>query len=263
VTPPSALTDYASSTGSRTVTVTSSDRWEDVTVALQVVHDGFVEAGYMDPQPSGCRMISPYLNPGTIFFVAHIDGEAVGALALIPDGPFGLPSDRAFREELDAMRATGRPLFECGSLVVREEWRRHTRRVVAGLVAAAMKVFRQTLNANVVISVEPGQGGFYASMLSARPVAEPRPLFGAPALLLESTYDDMVDVMTESSSNGHRMLRELVFGPDEGWSVQRSTGEAWPAHEVGALLEEQGCLAGLLGQMRLVGAFLPALFGVA
>ena len=60
-----------------------------------------------------------YLNPGTVFLVARIDGETVGTCAMIADGPFGPPSDRAFAEEndADARRGDGR-LHECGSLAV-------------------------------------------------------------------------------------------------------------------------------------------------
>ena len=87
------------------IDVTASDRVEDIDEALMVVHDGFVEAGYLDPTPSGRRMHPAYLNPGTVFFVARVDGETVGTCALIADGPFGLPSDRAFAEENDLLRA--------------------------------------------------------------------------------------------------------------------------------------------------------------
>jgi hypothetical protein len=239
--------------------VVATDRWEDVDEALAVVHDGFVEAGYLEPQPSGRRMIAPYLNPGTVFFLATVDGEPVGALALIPDGPFGLPSDRSFREELDLIRRSGTPIFEAGSLVVRGPWRRHTRAIVAALVGASMRVFRETPGAVAVISVEPRQESFYRSMLAAERVAEPRPLFGAPALLLASTYEGMVDVMLSPRTTGQRLLRDLVLGRDASWIVDRRDGAAWPDEEVAALLAEQGCLARLLAQVRLLETTHPGL----
>ena len=126
----------------RRSTSSLSDRVEDVDEALAVVHDGFVEAGYTlprSPRAGGCT--PSYLNPGTIFAVARIDGEPVGAAVLVADGPFGLPSDRAFAEENDALRALGSgPMLECGSFVVAAPWRRHTRRVFVRVIAALIRV---------------------------------------------------------------------------------------------------------------------------
>ena len=88
------------------IEIVLSDRVEDVGEVLSVVHDGFVEAGFTPPQPSGKRLHPSYLNPGTVFALARIDGEPVGAAVVVVDGPFGLPSDRAFAEENDALRAS-------------------------------------------------------------------------------------------------------------------------------------------------------------
>ena len=168
------------------IDVTASDRVEDIDEALMVVHEGFVEAGYLDPKPSGRRMHASYLNPGTIFFVARIDGEAVGTCALIADGPFGLPSDRAFAEENDAMRArVGGAVYEAGSLAVRGEYRRSTRRIVMRLFAAMTRVaLAEFPNAPVPLAVSPENRRFYSAMAGALEVAGPRPLYGAPAVLL-------------------------------------------------------------------------------
>ena len=106
------------------ITVVVSNDVVDVDDALAVVHDEFVDMGYMEPQASGRRMHQAYLNPGTVFVVARIDGVTVGTLAMVADGPFGLPADRAFAEELDDLRRTGRDVLEVGSLAIRREWRR-------------------------------------------------------------------------------------------------------------------------------------------
>ena len=90
------------------IDVTIADRVEDVDEALEVVHDGFVEAGYHAPPlgPADARLLP---EPGHLFLVARIDGRRPGRCAVVVDGPFGLPSDRAFAEENDALRPSARP----------------------------------------------------------------------------------------------------------------------------------------------------------
>lgn len=225
--------------GRAAVTVIITDRWEDVREALAVVHDGFVAAGYMQPQPSGRRMIGPYLNDGVTFSIASIGDEMVGVLALMPDGAFGLPADAAFGDLMDDLRATGRPLFECGSLVVGERWRRHTRRILAGLVAANMRAFRETPGAASVITAEPRQQDFYGSLFGAGAISDVRDHYGAPAVLLSADHEAMVATLGRARTNGQRLLGDLVSGTEASWLTDRRQGERWPVHEVAALMEEQ------------------------
>jgi N-acyl amino acid synthase FeeM len=241
------------------LTVTVSDRWDDVEEGLRVIHDGFVEAGYMNPQPSGTRMIAQYLNPATLFIVARMGEEPVGVIALIPDGPFGLPSDRSFREEIDELRLTREPLFEASSMAVRHAWRRHTRQIVAGLLSAAFLAASERPGFRVVMSVEPRQENFYTSLLDTERLGEDRPLYGAPAALLVTDGSRIVRAMLSEGTNGQRMLRDMVLEPDAGWRDDRRAGISWPPERVGELLEEQGCLRSLLGQLRVLGGVLPGL----
>jgi hypothetical protein len=220
------------------VTVVTTDQWDDVQEALGVVHDGFVEAGYMEEQSSRRRFIAPYLNDGVAFSMAYVGDELAGVLALMPDGAFGLPSDAAFLPEMDALRATGRPLFESGSLVVAARFRRHTRRILAGLVAANMRLFRESPDAIVVISTEPRQADFYGSLFGASPISGEQDHYGAPAVLLSSEYPDMVEMMGQASTNGQRMISALVLSDEATWLVDRRRGERWPVDEVVALMGE-------------------------
>lgn len=228
------------------VTVLTTDRWEDVQEALGVVHDGFVEAGYMEEQSSRRRFIAPYLNDGVAFSMAYVGDELAGVLALMPDGAFGLPSDAAFRPEMDGLRATGRPLFESGSLVIAARFRRHTRRILAGLVAANMRLFRETPDAIVVISIEPRQAGFYGSLFGASPISGERDHYEAPAVLLSSEYPDMVSMMGQASTNGQRMISALVLSEEATWLADQRQGERWPIDEVVELMGESIDLSGLL-----------------
>jgi hypothetical protein len=86
-----------------------------------VVHEGFVEAGYLTPRP-GWRMHAAYLNParssspGSTGTPSHC--------ALIADGPFGLPTAPSRRRTTRCGGSTA--LYEAGSAVRLPEHRRST-----------------------------------------------------------------------------------------------------------------------------------------
>lgn len=241
------------------IDVTASDRVEDIDEALMVVHEGFVEAGYLTPMPSGRRMHASYLNPGTTFFVARIDGETVGTCALIADGPFGLPSDRAFAEENDALRATfGGPIYEAGSLAVRAEYRRSTRRIVMRLFAAMTRVaLVEFPDAPVPLAVTPENRRFYAAMAGALDIAGPRPLYGAPAVLLQTGATALAAHCAQRTTPTQRAMDALLTERDPAWFVDHRSRLPLPSEWLGALLDEQGVTDALAAQIRLLAERYP------
>ncbi|NPV04822.1 MAG: hypothetical protein HPY67_08830 [Syntrophaceae bacterium] len=62
-----------------------------------------------------------HLHPGTTIFLAEKKGRLAGSVAVMPDSPLGLPTDRIFPEPLAELRRAGRRLCEIASLVVTEE----------------------------------------------------------------------------------------------------------------------------------------------
>jgi hypothetical protein len=246
------------------IDVVISDRPEDIDDALRLVHDGFVEAGYVDPTPSGRRMHMSYLNPGTAFFVARIDGEPVGTCALIADGPFGLPSDRAFVEENDAMRAegTGR-LHECGSLAVGRRYRRHTRRIVTRVVAAMTRVANAEYpDAPVPMAVAPENLRFYEALVGAQQVAEERPLYGAPAILMRTSGGSIVTYSAQRRSPIQRSMDLLLNDPDPAWLADVRSGGALPAEWLAPLLADCAGYARLRDQQDLLATLADDPLGV-
>lgn len=237
------------------IEVVLSDRIEDVDEALAVVHDGFVEAGYTLPRPSGRRMHTSYLNPGTVFAVARVDGEPVGAAVLVADGPFGLPSDRAFAEEIDALRGfDSRPLLECGSFVVAASWRRHTRRVFVRVMSALIRVaYEEFPGSGILISVAPETVRFYGAIAGMAGIAGPRPLYGAPAILLRSPdAAHMVEHCRRGESSGQRALDRLIREHPRSWLADVRTGRPLPDRWIRELMAEDGGAERLAEQIRLL-----------
>lgn len=242
-----------------------SDRVEDIDEALAVIHDGFVEAGYTEPKPSGRRMHPAYLNPGTMFVVARMDGRAVGTCALIADGPFGLPSDRAFAEENDALRrAGGPPLREGGSLAVRSEARRHTRRIMLRLTAAISRMaIAESPHGQVVIAVAPENRRFYAGVLGAEAITGERPYFGAPAVLLQTSGAAIAAHCARRDSVLQRAMHGLLEERHPSWLSDRRSHLPFPASWLAELMEEQGVTRSLRAQVGLMAQSYPdALRGI-
>lgn len=253
----------AAGTDARTteeIEVIASDGVDEIDQALAIVHDGFVEAGYVEPQGSGRRMHRSYLNPGTVFFVARMGGEAVGTCALIADGPFGLPSDRAFVEENDAMRREGAgPLHECGSLAVSSHARRHTRRIMIRLIAAMSRIaFAEFPTSPVPLAVAPESRRFYEAMVGARLVAEPRLLYDAPAVLLRTSGAGVVRHSAQDASSLQRRMHALLDEPDPSWLTDRRTRSPLPEDWLRGLLDEEGVVDDLAAQIALLTETYPA-----
>lgn len=236
------------------VAVTLSDRPEDVDGALALIHDRFVEAGYQVPRASGRRFVAPYLNEGTVFAIARHGSRIVGAAALVPDGPFGLPSDRAFAEEVDDLRAeAAEPVREVGSLAIRAGVGGGAA-VYAHMMAALVRLtLEECPDAPVLLSVSPGAARLYGGLLGVSPMAEPRPLFGAPAVLLRTTAPAALRAAEAGSSSRHSTLRALLGEPNPRWLRDRRAGRHWPREWLRPLLDESGLLARLRAQSALAG----------
>jgi hypothetical protein len=241
------------------IEIVVSDRVEDMDEALSVIHDGFVEAGYMVRQPSGRRMHPSYLNPGTMFLVARIDGEAVGASVFIADGPFGLPSDRAFAEENSLLRAqSDHALHEAGSLVVLSAHRRSTRRIVMRLFAGLTRMALQDFPAAPVpMVVAPENERFYGSLLGSPKIGGERLLFGAPAILLLTGGAAVAAHCAQRATPSQRLMDALLTEPTPSWLTDRRTHRAPPGEWLEALLDEQGATRTLAAQVQLLSERCP------
>lgn len=237
-----------------------TDRIEDVDEALTLLHDRFVDAGYMRPRVSGQRLIAPYLNPGTWFAVAEVQQQTVGTIAVIEDGPFGLPSDRAFVEEIDALRAGAGAdhVREVGSLATRAG-QRGSAGISLHLFAAAIRLgLREFPTAPVVMAVTPAASRLYATLLGAEQVAGPRPLYGSPAVLLATDGDRVLDSTLNHRTTRHESFARLLTQTFPRWLSDRRERKPWPRAWLRPLLEESGLPADLAAKAALLGGGTPA-----
>ena len=99
------------------VTYKPAETIEEFELYYRLVHDNYVERGYIRPQPSGMRLTIFNALPNARTFIAAADGRLSSCLTLIPDSPLGLPMDEIYGAELDALRKAGRKVAEVSGFV--------------------------------------------------------------------------------------------------------------------------------------------------
>lgn len=246
------------------VSVTITRRWAGMAAACRIGQETFQEAGFVSPSPSGMRMIPQYLNPDTIAVVASWGGEPVASLVMVADGPFGLPSDRAFVEENDALRARHRRLFEIGSFGVLASHRSHTRDVANHVFAACFIILRDAGPGTfVVAAVEPKLVRFYDNLFGMASLCDQhRPMFGPPAALCGEEIIRIERTLAGERGAQRRRVHQLI-GERDRWLVDErplggglatdgSAAGAWPPGQVAELLDENRHLARLEAQAATV-----------
>jgi hypothetical protein len=138
----------------------------------RLVHDVYLEAGYISPQPGGRLVYCPHLDavPETTAFVAQAGGEIVGTCSLTLDGPAGFHLDDEYPDAVGAVRREVRSLAS--------SWRWASKApandrigVYLGLLRAIQAVLRANAVETCLFTLVPQFAEVYRHLLNARPVA--------------------------------------------------------------------------------------------
>jgi len=154
------------------VTIVRAVSSEDLRKAYRLVHDIFVEEGYILPRSCGMRLRVYEALPETATFVAKTGREVVGVQSLVVDSEdLGLPSDESFHREIAALRGPGRRLCEATNQSIAPAFRRSAvptelmRCYLAHAVGAGCN--------ELITTVSPGHARFY-SLLGFEPISPVR-----------------------------------------------------------------------------------------
>lgn len=234
--------------------VVVSDRAAVADDAMRLTHDAYVERGFLEPVPSGRRFAAPYLNPGTRFVVVYSGHEPIATATLVPDGPFGLPADRAFIEELDQLRAESDTRCEVSGLSVASVWRRQTRLVLGLLLGTVVRMNGRAVPGHRAVYVmEPRQAVVMSSVLMGERRVGPRPLLGAPGTLVVSR--DASHYRTffadPSAPPARALVAKYALDPNPTWLVDELPSGDWRQVLLPDLIDESGLLPRLERQLDL------------
>jgi GNAT superfamily N-acetyltransferase len=163
-----------------------ADTREELQACFGLLHDAYVGAGFMQPDPSGMRVTLYHALPTTTTLCAKIDGQVVGTISLIRESVFGFPLQAIF--DLNAVREVGGNIAEVSALAVHPDFRK-----TGGAILFPLMKFMFTYCAtyfdtrHIVIAVNPNRIEMYESLLffqrlRATPVDNYDFANGAPAV---------------------------------------------------------------------------------
>jgi len=141
-----------------------ADTQAELEACFALLHDAYVAAGFMNPDPSGLRVTPYHALPTTTTLCAKFDGRVVGTVSLIRDGVFGFPMQSAF--DLSELRRRPGQIAEVSALAVHPDFRR-----TGGWILFPMMKFMHEYSAryfdtrHLVIAVNPDKIELYESLL--------------------------------------------------------------------------------------------------
>ena len=103
--------------------------FDDYIKAFRLLHDVYVDAGYIDPSPSALRIVPHHSHPDSrVFLGSRLTANGrripVYTISLFPDSDQGLPMDVAFEKGLDGLRSQGRTIAEVGCMAANPAYRK-------------------------------------------------------------------------------------------------------------------------------------------
>ncbi len=174
----------------------TAQEYED---AFRLVHVGYVFQGIEPLKTVDLRMTEQHVLPEASVLVAYEGRQIVGTISVTKDSPAGLPFDKDYPEELEALRRTGARISEIGSLaVVRRCW--HTSLMPLLGMAAARLGFRVHDSSHEVIGIHPKAAPFYRALFHFHAL-------GAARSHAELTAAPVIGMVHERDATRAHMIR--------------------------------------------------------
>jgi hypothetical protein len=137
---------------------------EEIEACLKLLHEAYVDNGFMNPDPSGLRVTIFHALPTTTTLCAKIDDEVVGTLSLIRDGPFGFPMQKIF--DLRKVASEGGVIAEVSALAIHRSFRRQSGMILFPLMKFMYNYCVTFFDvSHLVIAVNPRHVYMYESVL--------------------------------------------------------------------------------------------------
>ena len=190
-----------------------ADTQDELEACFRLLHDAYVAAGFMQPDPSGLRVTIYHALPTTTTLCAKWDGQVVGTLSMIREGVFGFPLQSAFN--LDPVRARAGRIAEISALAVAPAFRKTGGKILFPLMKFMSGYCTDYFDTrHIVIAVNPNKIELYESLLfferlQADVVDNYDFANGAPAV--GATLDLAQAVGLSRLVYGHRSTRKNLF----------------------------------------------------
>lgn len=195
---------------------------QELESAYRLLHNSYVKAGFMSPDPTGMRVLPQHLLPQTTTIVAKWEGKVIGTLSLIRDNPFGLPLEKIF--DVSYRRKNGRRLAEVSSLAVDPDYRGHINTALFPLFRFVYQYARDCFGIHeFVIAVNPSMVDLYLGFICFERLKSKAKAYdfvqGAPAVGLYLNFETVVERWRKifahrpDSANFHKYWTEVPSDP--------------------------------------------------
>jgi hypothetical protein len=98
-----------------------ADTQDELEACFRILHDAYVAAGFMRPDPSGLRVTIYHALPTTTTLCAKWDGQVIGTISMIREGVFGFPLQSVFN--LGQVRSKTGKIAEISALAIDPRFR--------------------------------------------------------------------------------------------------------------------------------------------
>ncbi|MGZ5278773.1 MAG: GNAT family N-acetyltransferase [Pseudobdellovibrionaceae bacterium] len=169
---------------------------DELASAYGLLHDSYVKSGFMNPDPTGMRVLPQHLLPQTTTIVAKWDGKVIGTLSLIRDNQFGLPMEKAF--DIGDRRYSGRRLAEVSSLAVDPAYRGQINSALFPMFRFVYQYARHCFGIHeFVIAVNPSMVDLYLGFMCFERLKAQKKAYdfvkGAPAVGLYLNFETAIE----------------------------------------------------------------------
>jgi len=135
---------------------------DELEQAFSIVHDMYVQEGYMDPQPHGMRISLHHSLPFTTTFIGMVDTDVIIASTLFLDSVIGLPMDILYKKELYTLRNSHRLIAEIGAFAVKPGYKNSSTNLAIHLQKMIVHYTLKYFNLDdLVITIHPKHRMFY------------------------------------------------------------------------------------------------------
>jgi hypothetical protein len=141
-----------------------ADTQEELEACFRILHDAYVAAGFMQPDPSGLRVTIYHALPTTTTLCAKWEGQVVGTISMIREGVFGFPLQSVFN--LGQLRSKTGKIAEISALAIDPRFRATGGRILFPLMKFMYEYCREYFDTrHIVIAVNPNKIEMYESLL--------------------------------------------------------------------------------------------------
>lgn len=137
---------------------------EEFEQAYSILHDNYVECGYMQPHSSGMRITKYFLLPSTTTIIILLNQKVIGTMSIIRKTRLGLPMEKSF--DLSPYEKSDEIIAEVSALAIDKNFSRGRAELFLPICKFFYEFIRNYMGIHkVFIAVNPAMADFYEGFL--------------------------------------------------------------------------------------------------